>query len=416
MRGAAPRTVLFLHRGGGQLRGSEDALLSLLDGLDRDLHRPVVLFSDPVLAAPLEARGIDGRLHDFPELMVSLGEIRLPLLRYLRALGSMIRIAREVDAELVFCSGGGPCQLGVPVAHRLGIPSVCLLHHPAPRGYLRLWLADRVDELLFISRFTAGHTRERIGRGGTLIPLGVDARGRYAPPARRDPAYRRMLGIAPGDVAFAQVGALVPHKEHGLLLEAFSRVAAEIPRARLLIVGAGPEEARLREMVETRGLARSVVFTGYVDDPAFWLRHVADAHVLASREEGLGLATLEASACGLPVVGGDGTGVRETIEHGRTGFLFPPGDAAALADAMLRLARDPELRAAMGRAGRELVLDRFSPDAYRDAVHRVLRAHLDRQPREIGAIGEIRGERGEASPLTLAPRESLVPDSTAAAR
>ena len=166
MRDAAPRTVLFLHRGGGQLRGSEDALLSLLDGLDRDLHRPVVLFSDPVLAAPLEARGIDGRLHDFPELMLSRREMRIPVVRYLRALASMLRIARGVDAGLVVCSGGLPCQLGVPVARRLGIPSVCLLHHPAPRGYLRAWMADRVDELLFISRFTAEHSRGSIGRGG----------------------------------------------------------------------------------------------------------------------------------------------------------------------------------------------------------------------------------------------------------
>lgn len=411
MPDSAPRTVLFLHRGGAQIRGSEDALLALLDGLDRDSYRPVVLFSDPVLHAPLRARGIEGWRHDFPDLMVARGDTRLPVGRFLRSLVALDRAARETGAGMVFSNGGAPCQAGVPVARRLGIPILCLLHHPAPRHYLRGWMTDRVDELLFISRFTAEHTRERTGRGGTLVPAAVDARGRFAPLEQRDPVYRRMLGVAPDDVVFAQVGALVPHKEHALLLEAFSRVVAEIPRARLVIVGAGPEEGRLRETTEARGLAGSVVFTGFVDDTAFWLRHVVDVHVLASREEGLGLATLEASACALPVVGADGSGVGETIVHGRTGFLFPTGDAAALADAMLRLARDPELRAAMGRAGRELVLDRFSPDAHRDAVDRILRAHLpDRDPHRAGV------REGHApTPTPIGPRETFAADPTAAA-
>ncbi|HSU13283.1 glycosyltransferase family 4 protein [Longimicrobium sp.] len=369
---ARARTVLVLHRGGGQIRGSEEVLLAFLAGLRRDRFRPVVLHSDPVLREPLAALGVEGAVHDFPEILLSRGEPKLPLLRWFGALRRMTAVARAERAELVLASGGGPCQLGVPVARRLGVPLVCLLHHPAPAYLHRAWLTRRADRHVFISRFTADHTRERIGRGGVVVAPGIDVHGRFTPPARRDPAVRLKMGIATDEVVFAQVGALVPHKEHALLLDAFARVRRIRPNVRLLVIGAGPEEARLRERALGLGLESAVTFTGRVDDVVPFLRHVVDVNVLASREEGLGLVNVEAAACRIPTVAADATGVRESVVHGHTGLLFPPGEVGALASFMLRLARDAALRAAMGAEGRAFAVERFSLERFNARMEAVL--------------------------------------------
>ena len=374
---STPKTLLILHRGGSQIRGSEEALFRLIDGLDPDRFRPVVLCSDAVLGAQLGSRAIAWQLQVFPEILVSRGEQRLPLSAYAKAISSVVRFGRSHHADVVLCSGGGPCQLGVPSGRLLRVPVVGLFHHPAPRNYHRFWLTRRVSRMIYTSRYTAEHSAEHLGPKGDVVYIGIDARGRYAA-VERDAGVRAQMGIAPNDVVFGQVGALVPHKGHDVLLAAFARVAAEFPHSRLLIVGTGPQLARLEETVRARGLEERVTFTGYVPDTRLFFQHVLDVNVLASHEEGFGLVNLEASACGLPNIATDGTGIRETVVAGETGFLFPDGDSNALADEMLRLGHDAALRRRLGTNGRELVVTRFAVDAYADHIQQLLQATLQR--------------------------------------
>lgn len=375
---AEPHTVLVVHRGGDQVRGSEEALLTLLKSLDRDELRPVVVCSHSVLRAALAARGIECVVAELPEVMLSRGDVRLPAAGYLRAIWRLAAIARGHRAELLLCSGGGPCQLGVPVAAWLGKPVMCLLHHPAPANYHAFWLTRFVRAMVCTSEFTAAHTRARIGGTTEVAHIGIDVE-RFAPRAP-DAHMRRSFGMGPEDVVFAQVGALVPSKGHRLLLKAFERVAAALPNARLLVIGGGPESASLQEQVRERGLSDRVQLTGYVADARSFFRHVIDVNVLASEEEGLGLVNLEASACELPAIGTDATGIRETIVHGRTGYLFPPGDEEALATCMIRLGRDAELRYTLGRQGRQFVVSEFSVASYGERVQQVMRQCMRRSP------------------------------------
>ena len=131
---------------------------------------------------------------------------------------------------------------------------------------------------------------------------------------------------------------------------------------RLLIAGvpdpANPTSIPPREL-ETWSGRPNLVHLGFVQDiAAFW----ASAHiaVLPSRREGLPLTLLEAAACGRPLVATDVPGCREIARAGLNALLVPPDDPQALADAIDRLAADPELRARFGRAGRELVEREFS--------------------------------------------------------
>ncbi|MEW1694396.1 glycosyltransferase family 4 protein [Streptomyces sp. NPDC091278] len=150
------------------------------------------------------------------------------------------------------------------------------------------------------------------------------------------------------------VGRLCRQKGQDVLLAAWPAVLAEVPDARLVLVGDGPDADRLRAAA-----GPSVRFTGAVDDTVPWYR-AADVVVLPSRWEGMALAPLEAMATGRPVVVSDVDGSRESLPPAhRTPCLVPPEDPAALATALGRLLGRPELRHRLGREAHEHVLSRF---------------------------------------------------------
>ena len=136
---------------------------------------------------------------------------------------------------------------------------------------------------------------------------------------------------------------------------AAATVLAERPGTRFLMVGEGPQRRRLEREVGRLGITGAVSFAGLRRDVPEILRR-ASVFVRPSTLEGMSLTVLEAMATGLPVVATPVGGTPEIISHGVQGYLVPVADAAALAEALLKLLRDPAAGAEMGRRGRELVL------------------------------------------------------------
>jgi sugar transferase (PEP-CTERM/EpsH1 system associated) len=126
-----------------------------------------------------------------------------------------------------------------------------------------------------------------------------------------------------------------------------------------VIVGEGPEHEYLKAQATRLGLSERISFTGHQRDVRPWLA-AFDIFVLSSDWEGMSNALLEAMAAGLPVVATAVGGTPEVVVEGETGFLVPPRDPEALAEAILRLLRDPDLRRRMGEAGRKRVAEHFS--------------------------------------------------------
>ncbi|MFC7978614.1 glycosyltransferase [Streptomyces cinereoruber] len=150
------------------------------------------------------------------------------------------------------------------------------------------------------------------------------------------------------------VGRLCRQKGQDVLLAAWPAVLAEVPAARLVLVGDGPDAEGLRAAA-----GPSVRFAGAVGDTAPWYR-AADVVVLPSRWEGMALAPLEAMASGRPVVVSDVDGARESLPPAHEPLcLVPPEDPAALAAALGRLLGRPELRHRLGREAHEHVLSSF---------------------------------------------------------
>lgn len=234
-----------------------------------------------------------------------------------------------------------------------------------------------------VGRFVERHgrvARERIVRiYYGLDPEPFERAAREASP-RRD-ALRAELGLRPDDVVLVCVARFAPQKAHDVLLRAFARARREEPRLALLLVGDDPfgdGRVRAEALAAELALGPRAVFAGIRRDvPA--LLAASDAFVMCSLWEGLGLVFLEAMAAGLPVLATRVSAVPEVVVEGRTGLLVPPSDDAALAAAMLALARDPSLRARLGAAGRERVREAFG---------------LDRMVDETLAVyGEVLGRR-----------------------
>ncbi|MEB2286889.1 MAG: glycosyltransferase family 4 protein [Anaerolineae bacterium] len=212
--------------------------------------------------------------------------------------------------------------------------------------------AYRRAHLIAVSEFTAAQVRAALpGAAPEVIRNGVHVARFQAPapaPARRGPTI-------------LATGGVKARKGTHLLVAALARVRQRVPDAQLVVTGIQLEPdylASVQEQARALGLADCVHLPGQVpeDELRGWYQH-ADVFALPSltvgeKFEGFGLVFLEASACGLPVIGTTGSGVAEAVLDGETGLLVPQDDVPALAEAITRVLTDEALRARLGAAGR----------------------------------------------------------------
>ena len=222
---------------------------------------------------------------------------------------------------------------------------------PAGGPYVRYLYNHAVDVVIAISEGVRAALRRAGVRDGRIrvVPSAVDL-GRVAAPADARVRVRAEWGVGPEEVLVLVPGALERRKGHDVLLAAAMHLAAAAPPVRWVFCGEGREREALQRMAAP--LDGAVRFAGFRTDIGACLA-AADVVALPSRQEGLGVAALEAMAAGLPVVGSRVGGLAEAVVHAETGLLVPPDDPGALATALARLIGDGGLRAALGRAARE---------------------------------------------------------------
>lgn len=221
--------------------------------------------------------------------------------------------------------------------------------------------SGRVDGLIAVSpevkesilMTMAGVPADKIA----VIPNGVDTR-RYRQSAERE-TIRARLGLSANDHAVAVVATFKEQKGHRYLIEAARTLASDFPDTRYLLIGDGELRPDIERQIAAAGLEASFRLLGMRPDVPELLT-AADLFVLPSLWEGLPMALIEAMAAGLPVVATSVSGTRGVMLPGETGLLVPPGDAAALAQAVALLLAEPERAAQMGAAGRRRVEQHFS--------------------------------------------------------
>ncbi|HEX6702183.1 MAG TPA: glycosyltransferase family 4 protein [Gaiellaceae bacterium] len=227
-------------------------------------------------------------------------------------------------------------QLPYPIAGRLQLA-------------LKRWTSKRLAAHVAVGEGAAREIEAFVGlRHGSVrsIPNGV-------PDVPLEPLPRPFAGPTVGSL-----GRLDRQKGFDVLLRALE----ELPEASLVLVGDGPERAALEAQASGTGLTGRVLFASWADEPR---RHLTtfDVFVLPSRFEGFPLSVVEAMLAGLPVVATAVGSVSESVREEETGLLVPPEDPHALSSALDRTLKAPELRAELGRRGRELALERFTAAA-----------------------------------------------------
>ncbi|MFQ5489379.1 MAG: glycosyltransferase family 4 protein [Phycisphaerae bacterium] len=206
----------------------------------------------------------------------------------------------------------------------------------------------------------------------TVIPFGVDV--------------DRFATAKPGLNVPGPVVGVIKHLEgrYGLdsWIRAMPRVLNRFEKARFVIIGHGPQEAELRRLAAQLDVADRIDWRGLVpncDVPRALAQ--MDVFVMPSLVEAFGVSAVEAQAAGVPVVFSDLPGATEAVTHEVSGLAVPPGDPAALADAVCRLLGDDALRRRLGRAGRRMVRQRFDFARNVDRMEEVYREALDGRPR-----------------------------------
>ena len=194
-----------------------------------------------------------------------------------------------------------------------------------------------------------------------VIPVGLDLHRFAAADDGVGARFRSRVGVEGDEVLLTYVGRLVPIKRVDVVLRALARAREAGAPARLAIVGDGECRPALERLTGELGLSGVVSFVGYIEDAAM-AAAAADIAVLSSSNEGTPVSLIEAGAAGVPAVATAVGGVPDVVVDRETGLLVKRDDEDALADAVGRLAQDPELRVRLGTNARRHVLERFSSE------------------------------------------------------
>jgi len=189
-----------------------------------------------------------------------------------------------------------------------------------------------------------------------VIPNGINIEDFNVPLSKEE--CREKLGLPLDGNVILFVGKLSPYKGLNFLLEAMPKILKKVPKVKLVFIGEGEIKKKLETLSKKLNIEKSVEFTGFVENnlKAMYYR-AADVFVLPStmRTESFGIVNLEAMACGIPIVASRIGGIPSIVKNGENGLLVPPKDVEALADAIIYLLENENLRQKMGERGKKRV-------------------------------------------------------------
>ncbi len=349
MNGTRKRILFVSHT--GDWTGPTNSLLLLLRHLRRDYHVAVVLRGSGLFCEALAREQVQF--------------FRLPSLNK-RSVPALVELIKREGFHLVYGNSTSTCSQTALIAAKLvGVPFIC---HVRGMGWGKSWrdlgflkIADAAIAVSdacaqSVARFVPQERLFVVHNGvETLVPE-VD------PDAAREYLLSEM-GLAPDDVVAVSVSHVCKRKGVEYAVRAMAQAVREAPHVRLLIAGSLEREPlyveKVRGLVRQLDLERHVFLLGFRRDITLLL-HGAQVFLHTALNDPHPRPVMEAMEAGLPVAAFAVDGVSETVVDGQTGFLVPSEDIPALTQALLRLVRDPALRAELGRRGQQRIAEAFS--------------------------------------------------------
>ena len=356
--------ITRLDRGGS----AENTLLTV-KYLNRDRYEPTLIYGETV-------EGLEEKIRETEKSGVKLIYVK-ELVRHIHprrdfvAFWKLYQILRREKYDMVHTHSSKGGALGRLAAFLTGAKVVHTPHGHVFYGYFGpfasrciIWieraLGMKTDRLITLtSRGREEHAALKILPAERIVSIHsgihLEEFRDYPPLSATHPTLEKI----PEGPRVAVLARLVPIKGHRYLLEAVPKVIREVPQARFLLIGDGPLRGSLEKQCRSLGVGSSVFFLGHQEKILSLISGI-DLLVLPSLNEGMGRVLLEAQAMGKPVIGTRVGGIPDVIREGETGFVVPPKDPPALAEAILSLLKDPEKRRRMGEAARKWVDGKFS--------------------------------------------------------
>lgn len=273
---------------------------------------------------------------------------------------------RQIDAVVTVGTGGDRMFWGRLAGWLAGVPVICSALHstglPDHVEFFNRLLTPLTDTFIAVAEPHGRYLAEHEGCPAArvrVIPNGVDTE-RFRP-REPDPSLRAALALEPIAPVAGIIAALRPEKNHEMFLRVASLVHRRLPAARFLVVGDGPQRARLESLAAELDIAEAVRFLGTRSDVPELLSLI-DVLLLTSHSEANPACLLEAMASGKPVVATRVGSVAETVVSGENGYLVERDDAAGMADRVVELFGNRRLSAEMGLRGRQRVRDHWAVD------------------------------------------------------
>jgi glycosyltransferase involved in cell wall biosynthesis len=378
-----------------QLGGAELALLGLLDALDRDRFRPVVLTggrgplvdelgrrSVPVLVEP--------RMRFIARRSLSLAGIARFVGSHAAVVRALVRAGEAHRVGLVHAFVVAALGYAGRAGRAASVPVVGTVHEPLgsfvrPRRWLLVPALNRLCDRVTVPSNASGAEAIRYGLRAdrlSVVRTGIDV-ARFRPDPEAGRRVRAGLGIPPDAPLVGMVARFNPGKGHDVLLRAMAIVARSFPDARCLVVGdalfegEGDWRAQMVTLARALRLGDRAVFAGWRDDVPAVLQALDVLVHAPTAPDSMPTVVMEAMAAGRPVVGAALGGVPELVADGVTGRLVPPRDPDALATALHPLLDDPAARAALGAAARDRAVRELSRERFARAMAEVYETVLD---------------------------------------
>jgi len=358
---------------GPRAGGIETFVIGLIERLPKNsviVYTSSQVGSEPFDQAWLKNYGV--------EVIRDQSRTLLPSLRVGRAVRAL---ARERAITRVFFGAAAPLALLSHGLRRAGVERIVALTHGHEVWWAKLWpfsvlmrrIGLGVDHLTYLGEFTrrniAKPLSQRAQSAMVKIAPGIDT-NHFAPHSGAT-KLRNDLALSEKKV-IVSVGRLVHRKGQDTLVEALPMILREVPDAHLLFVGEGPRRVFMQKRAKKLGVTSHITFIGriqYRDLPQYIC--VGDIFAMPSRSrlaglevEGLGIVYLEASACGIAVIGGTSGGAPDAVIDGQTGIVVDGKSESDVARAAIKLLKNPELAKQMGARGRQWIIDEWQWDRW----------------------------------------------------
>jgi glycosyltransferase involved in cell wall biosynthesis len=305
-----------------------------------------------------------------------------------KVLGLLKQLLQERRTDAVVTIGPGDKMFWGRLAGWLsGVPVICsALHSTGLPDRVELpnrLLAPLNDAFIAVAEPHAQYLAKHEGCPAEkirVIPNGIDTEKFH--PRWPNTSLRQQLHLDEKTPTIGIVAALRPEKNHAMFLDVAARIHRRLPNARFLIIGDGPQRAKLESLAQSLGVGSVVDFLGTRSDVP-QLLSILDLVLLTSHMEANPICLLEAMAMEKPVIATRVGSISQTVLDGRNGFLVAPSDSQKMTDHALQLLADPTLATTMGRAGREEVLAHWSVDrmvrGYEDLITEIYTQKCEKQ-------------------------------------